>query len=118
MGSFAATVPKVAPAAGFLEGLLVNAEGLVGMSHVRAIFGGAITAIGIMVVIAMITAEITHARVAVIFMFAVIAGRVAGLVLDGFDQKTAVLIAVPVIVFVLLLAAHKLLDKVQEQAAH
>ncbi len=99
---------------GALEGLLVNANNLEGISHVRALWGGAITAIGISVVFAAVTGDINNARPAVLFTFARIIGRVTGMVLDGMYDKVILFTIVPVVVFFVLLVAHKLLDRAAE----
>ncbi len=99
---------------GALPGLLVTADGAEALSNVRALWGGAITAIGISVIIAAVTCDINNARPAVLFSFALVIGRVAGMVVDGMFDKAILFTVVPIIVFLILLAAHKLLDKVAE----
>lgn len=99
---------------GALPGLLVSAEGAEGLSHVRALWGGAITAIGISVVFAVVTCDINNARPAVLFTFTLVAARIIGMVVDGMFDRAILFTVVPAIVFLILLAAHKLLDKVAE----
>ncbi len=99
--------------AGALPGLMVTAEGAEGLSNVRAFLGGAITAIGISVIFAVVTADINNARPAVLFTFALVVGRITGVVVDGMFDRAILYTAVPVIVFLVLLTAHKLLDKVE-----
>jgi len=99
---------------GALAGLGVGADSTIALSNVRAMFGGAITAIGVCVLIAAITCNIWNARPAVIFVLAVVVGRIAGLALDGFDKQAAMFTAVPIVVLILLIVAHKLLDKAAE----
>ena len=94
-----------------IEGLLVSADGPEALSNVRALWGGAITAIGISVVFAAVTGEIINARPAVLFTFALIIARTAGLVIDGTFDRAILYIVVPIIVFLILLTAHKLLDQ-------
>ena len=100
-----------------LAGLLVDASGAEGLSNVRALWGGAITAIGLSVVIAAVTCKIENARPAVLFTFMLVIGRVIGMAVDGMFDRAIIFTAVPVVVFLILLAAHKLLDKVQEAEA-
>lgn len=100
-----------------LAGLLVDANGAEGLSNVRALWGGAITAIGISVIIAAVTCKIENARPAVLFTFMLVVGRVVGMAVDGMFDRAIVFTAVPVVVFLILLAAHKLLDKVHEAEA-
>ena len=99
--------------AGSLAGMMVAADGAEGLSNVRALWGGAITAIGISVVWAVVTADINNARPAVLFTFMLVAGRGLGLVFDGMYDKVIIYTAVPVVVFLLLLVAHKMLDKAE-----
>ena len=68
-----------------------------------------------MVAIAAYTSNIIHARSAVLFVIAIVLGRVVGLVVDGYDATAAQFIAVPVVVFALLLTAHKLLDNAKAE---
>ncbi len=100
--------------ASMAEGLSISPEGILGLSNMRGLFGGAIVAIGISVLIAAVKAEIIHARPGVLFVIAVVIGRILGLVVDGYDATALKIIAVPVVVFGMLLTAHKLLDKVNE----
>ena len=102
---------------GALAGLLVDASSAEGLSNVRALWGGAITAIGLSVVIAAVTCKIENARPAVLFTFMLIIGRVIGMAVDGMFDRAIIFTAVPVVVFLILLAAHKLLDKVKEAEA-
>lgn len=99
---------------GALAGLLVDANSAEALSNVRALWGGAITAIGISVAIAAVTCKIENARTAVLFTFMLVVGRIAGMVMDGIFDRAIVYTIVPVVVFLVLLIAHKLLDKVQE----
>ena len=99
---------------GALAGLLVDANSAEALSNVRALWGGAITAIGISVAIAAVTCKIENARTAVLFTFMLVVGRIAGMVMDGIFDRAIVYTIVPVVVFLVLLTAHKLLDKVQE----
>lgn len=103
--------------AGALPGLAVTSNGIEGLSHVRALWGGAITAIGISVVIAAVTCNIINARVAVLFTFGLVIGRLAGMATDGMYENAIVFTIVPIVVFLVLLVAHKLLDKVAEAEA-
>ncbi len=96
---------------GVMEGLLITSDSVVGLSHVRALFGGAITAIGVSVMIAAVTYQIGHARPAVFFMIAIVVGRVVGLILDGYDSTAATFILFPVVVLTLLFVAHRLHHK-------
>jgi hypothetical protein len=91
-----------------LEGLHIASDSVVGLSNIRALLGGAITAIGISVVIAAVTYQIGHARPAVLFMISIVAGRVVGLIVDGYDSTAAAFILPPVVVLTLLLVAHRL----------
>ena len=102
---------------GALAGLLVDASSAEGLSNVRALWGGAITAIGLSVVIAAVTCKIENARPAVLFTFMLVIGRVIGMAVDGMFDRAIIFTAVPVVVFLILLAAHKLLDKVQDAEA-
>jgi len=99
---------------GALPGLLVSAESTEALSNVRALWGGAITAIGISVVFAAVTADINNARPAVLFRFARVVARIIGMAVDGMFDRAILFTAVPVVVFLILLVAHKLLDKVAE----
>ena len=103
--------------AGALAGLLVETSGAEGLSNVRALWGGAITAIGLSVLIAAITCKIENARPAVLFTFMLVIARVIGMITDGMFDRAIIFAAVPVAVFLVLLVAHKLLDKVQEAEA-
>jgi len=96
---------------GALSGLLVSADSAEALSNVRALWGGAITAIGISVAIAAVTADINNARPAVLFTFALVVGRIVGAVVDGMFERTILYTAIPIVVFLILLSAHKLLDK-------
>ncbi len=97
-------------------GLQFAADTTLGWSNIRALFGGAIAAIGVMPLIAAVKAEIVHARAAVIFLLCVIVGRLAGFVFDGVHENAALVLVVPVVAFSLLVVAHVLLDKVSAQA--
>ena len=99
---------------GALGGLAVTATGAEGLSNVRALWGGAITAIGICVGIAAYTAEIHHARPAVLFTFALVIARILGILVDGMFANAILFTVIPIVVFLVLLAAHKLLDKAAE----
>ena len=103
--------------AGALAGLMVDAKGVEGLSNVRALWGGAITAIGLSVAIAAITCKIENARPAVLFSFMLVIARVTGMVMDGTFDRAILFTIVPVVVFLILLVAHKLLDKVHEAEA-
>lgn len=100
-----------------LGGLLVSAEGAEALSNVRALWGGAITAIGLSVVFAVVTADINNARPAVLFTFALVVARVVGMVSDGMFDRAVIYAIVPIVVFLFLLTAHKLLDKAAEADA-
>ena len=97
-----------------LVGLSVTADDVEGLSNVRALWGGAITAIGISVVIAAVTCDINNARPAVLFTLALVVARILGMTVDGMFANAILFTAVPVVVFLVLLAAHRLLDKVAE----
>ena len=103
--------------AGALAGMMVDAKGVEGLSNVRALWGGAITAIGLSVAIAAITCKIENARPAVLFSFMLVIARVTGMVMDGTFDRAILFTIVPVVVFLILLVAHKLLDKVHEAEA-
>ncbi len=96
---------------GAVEGALIQANGAEGLSNVRALWGGAITAIAICVAIAAYTAKIENARPAVLFTFMLVLARIIGVAMDGAFDRIGLFIAIPVVVFLILLAAHKLLDK-------
>ncbi|MCJ8309773.1 MAG: DUF4345 family protein [Rhizobiaceae bacterium] len=100
-----------------LAGLLVDATGAESLSNVRALWGGAITAIGISVVIAAVTGKIENARPAVLFTFMLVIGRVIGMAVDGMFDRAIIFTSVPVVVFLILLAAHTLLDSAQKAEA-
>lgn len=97
--------------AAMVEGLAMTPDGIIGFSHMRGLFGGAVSAIGISVGIAAYKAEIIHARPGVLFVIAIVVGRLVGIVADGYDAAVIGYAAFPVVVFGLLLTAHKLLDK-------
>ena len=97
--------------AAMAEGLSMSPDGILGLSNMRGLFGGAVAAIGISVAIAAYKGEIIHARPGVLFVIAIVIGRLVGLAADGYDATAVQFIAVPVVVFALLLAAHKMLDK-------
>lgn len=98
-------------------GLQFAADSTLGWSNVRALFGGAIAAIGVMPLIAAVKAEIVHARAAVIFLICVIVGRLLGFVFDGVHENAMVVLVVPTVAFGFLVVAHILLDKVQAQSS-
>ena len=98
---------------GALAGLMLTAGGTEGLSNVRALWGGAITSIGLCVVIAAVTAKIENARPAVLFTFMLVIARIIGMVSDGMFDRAIFYTAIPVIVFLVLLTAHKLLDKAE-----
>ena len=100
-----------------LPGMMVTANGIEGLSNVRALWGSAITAIGISVVIAAVTANIDNARPAVLFSFGLVIARLTGWVIDGYFDKVIIFTIIPIVVFGILLIAHKLLDKVAEAEA-
>lgn len=100
--------------AGALPGLSTTANGVEGLSHIRALWGGALTAIGLSVAIAAVTQNIINARAAVLFTFMLVIGRVVGIIVDGTYDQAILFTAVPIVVFLLLLTAHKLLDKAAE----
>ena len=100
-----------------LAGLLVAASGAESLANVRALWGGAITAIGISVVIAAVTGKIENARPAVLFTFMLVIGRVIGMAVDGMFDRAIIFTSVPVVVFLILLAAHTLLDSAQKAEA-
>lgn len=100
--------------AGALTGLSVSASGVEGLSNVRALWGGAITAIGLSVVFAAVTADINNARPAVLFTFAIVVARIVGLVVDGMFSNAILFTAVPIVVFLVLLTAHILLDRADQ----
>ena len=102
---------------GALGGLLVSTDSVEALSNVRALWGGAVTAIGFSVVIAAVTGDINNARPAVLFTFALVIGRVIGIVVDGTFDRAIVYASVPIVVFLILLTAHKLLDKAEASAA-
>ena len=87
---------------GALAGLLVDASSAEGLSNVRALWGGAITAIGLSVVIAAVTCKIENARPAVLFTFMLVIGRVIGMAVDGMFDRAIIFTAVPVVVFLIL----------------
>ena len=99
---------------GAIIGLMVEASGAEGLSNVRALWGGAITAIGISVAIAAVTGKIENARPAVLFSFMLVIARVMGMIMDGMFDRAIMFTIVPVVVFLILLAAHRLLDKALE----
>ena len=96
---------------GAMEGVLVSAQGNEGLSNVRAFWGGAITAIGICTAIAAYTLNISDARPAALFTIMLVVARMTGLLIDGHFDKIIIYTIVPIVVFLILLTAHKLLDK-------
>ncbi|MCJ8323319.1 MAG: DUF4345 family protein [Rhizobiales bacterium] len=93
-----------------LEGMLVGSvEPAAALSSIRALWGGAILAIGVNVLIGALTENFAAIRVGPLFVLALIFARIYSYFVDGsFDGFTASLIP-PVIVFILMLIAHKLL---------
>ena len=63
------------------------------------------------------TCNIINARVAVLFTFGLVIGRLVGMATDGMYENAIVFTIVPIVVFLVLLVAHKLLDKVAEAEA-
>ena len=93
------------------EKMLLNPEGAEGLSNIRAFLGAALAAIGISVLIAAVKAEIWHARPAVLFVIGLVVARIIGLVSDGSFPSIGLVVAIPLVVFGLLVAAHILLHK-------
>ena len=84
--------------AGLLSGLLVTADGAEGLSNVRALWGGAITAIGISVAIAAVSLKIENARPAVLFAVMLVIARVFGIMTDGTFNLANIYTVVPIVV--------------------
>ena len=77
---------------------------------------GALTAVGVMVAVAAIRADIAYARSGAVFLIAVLIGRIVGFANEGFHDNTAAVILVPCISFAILAVAHLLLNKVEARA--
>lgn len=100
-----------------LPGMAVTADGAEGLSNIRALWGGAVTAIGLSVAIAAYTLDIRNARPAVLFTFALVVSRLVGMAADGMFDRAVLFTIVPIAVFAVLLVAHKLLDKAHASEA-
>ena len=100
-----------------LDKLRIVADNSETLSNIRALWGGAIAAIGISVIIAGVTLNINNARPAVLFAFMLVIARVTGIIIDGMFDGAILYLIVPIVVFGVLLTAHKLLDKVHEAEA-
>ncbi len=79
------------------------------LSSIRGLWGGAIFAIGVSVLIGAIKQDFAHIRVGAIFVLSIIAGRIIGYFMDGSFPEFAKMISPPIGVFILMLIAHKLM---------
>ncbi len=89
-------------------GLSVVPDGIAGLSNMRALWGAAIAAIGISVLIGAIKADFAHIRVGAIFILTVIAARFIGYFTDGSFDDFWKFVSVPTVAFIVMLIAHKL----------
>lgn len=95
---------------GALESNLLEATDSVGaLSSVRALWGGAIFAIGASVIIGAIKESFDSIRVGAIFVIAIIFARGVGYFVDGSFPEFGMVIAFPIGMFVLLIIGHMLM---------
>ena len=92
-------------------------QGAEGLSNLRAFLGASLSAIGISVLIAAVTAQIYHARPAALFLIGLVVARIFSFLMDGPISRLAAYIAIPCVVLAILLVAHRLLDRASAQTA-
>ena len=90
--------------------LLISPEGIEGLSNFRAFVGASVLSIGISLMIAAVTAKVDNARPAALFVLGLLFARMLSLAVDGPNPAIGLYMAIPGTVFVLLVAAHKLID--------
>lgn len=98
----------------FTAGLLIEPVGVGGLSHVRALLGGAITAIGLSALNAARTGEVIQARVAVFYVVFILLARTISYFIDGSFDEMVMFFVFPTLVFSSLLGAHFLLNRAEE----
>ena len=95
---------------GALESNLLESTSSAGaLSSVRALWGGAIFAIGSSVIIGAIKESFDSIRVGAIFVIAIIFARIVGYFADGSFPEFGTVIIFPTIMFVLLIIGHVLM---------
>lgn len=96
------------PGAG-AEKLLLTPDGAEGLSNLRGFSGAPVLAVGIGIIIAAITKNLANARPGAIFVLALIVARLLSYFVDGPNPNFGLYLAVPTVVFVLMVAGHKLI---------
>ena len=94
----------IAPA-GVLSKTMMTADGAEAMSNVRALWGAAVSTIGISVLVGAIKLDLTWVRPGALFALLLIGTRILSLIMDGSHDRAIIYILVPVVVFAMLLAA-------------
>ena len=89
--------------------LQLVARGAEGLSNLRGMAGAPLFAVGAGLLLAAITRKLEYARPAAIFVLALIGARLLSFGLDGSAQPIVLFLAVPSIVFALMVAGHRLI---------
>jgi len=90
--------------------LLVDPQGVAGLSNLRAFVGAPLLGIGISLLIGAITEKLEHARAAAVFLVALLVTRGLSFAADGAFAQLGVYVAIPAVTFVVMLVGHKLID--------
>lgn len=92
-----------------LDKLQLTANGAEGLSNIRGLAGGPLVAVGASLLIGAITEKLEYVRPAVFFVLTLLAARVLSYVVDGPIDAIGLFLAIPSIVFGMMVAGHVLL---------
>lgn len=97
--------------------LMLDPQGVEGLSNVRAFLGAPLIGLGGSLLVAAITARLDHARAAAMFVLTLLAGRLLGLLVDGGFDALGLYLAVPTGVLATMIVAHKLIESPEDAPA-
>ncbi|MCO4747368.1 MAG: DUF4345 family protein [Proteobacteria bacterium] len=100
-----------------LEKLQLSASGAEGLSNIRGLAGGPLVAVGASLLLGAITEKLEYVRPAVFFLLTLLTARVLSYVVDGPIDAIGLFLAIPSIVFGMLIAGHVLLNRSEKAAA-
>lgn len=89
--------------------LMLEPQSIDGISNLRGFLGAPVIAVGVSLILAGFTAKLEYARPGAIFVLVLILARILSRVVDGPYDSFGLYVAVPSVVFGLLVAGHKLI---------
>ena len=100
-----------------LEKLQLSANGAEGLSNLRGLAGAPLVAVGATLLLGAVTEKLEYVRPAVIFLLTLVSARVLSYALDGPIDAIGLFLAVPTVVFGMLVAGHVLHSRVHGQGS-